>query len=142
MLTKILCVDDDAITLMLCKKVIAKAEFASQIETSNNGEEALMYFENLKKEKAIPEDATWDKVPFYNPKPSVDAPDGYKDRISIHEVLQVSLAIKELILKNAVSDEIEKQAKSEGMMTMLEDGIYFCVSGVTSMEEVLRVVSE
>lgn len=51
MLTKILCVDDDAITLMLCKKVIAKAEFASQIETSNNGEEALMYFENLKKEK-------------------------------------------------------------------------------------------
>ncbi len=96
----------------------------------------------LKKEKAIPEDATWDKVPFYKPKPSVDAPDGYKDRISIHEVLQVSLAIKELILKNAVSDEIEKQAKSEGMMTMLEDGIYFCVSGVTSMEEVLRVVSE
>lgn len=51
MFTKILCVDDDAITLMLCKKVIAKAEFASQIETSNNGEEALMYFENLKKEK-------------------------------------------------------------------------------------------
>ncbi|WP_396193516.1 response regulator [Flavobacterium sp.] len=51
MFTKILCVDDDAITLMLCKKVIAKAEFASQIETSNNGEEALQYFENLKKEK-------------------------------------------------------------------------------------------
>lgn len=51
MFTKILCVDDDGITLMLCKKVIAKAEFASQIETSNNGEEALQYFENLKKEK-------------------------------------------------------------------------------------------
>lgn len=51
MFTKILCVDDDAITLMLCKKVIAKAEFASQIETSNNGEEALQYFENLKREK-------------------------------------------------------------------------------------------
>ena len=51
MFTKILCVDDDAITLMLCKKVIAKAEFASQIETSNNGGEALQYFENLKKEK-------------------------------------------------------------------------------------------
>lgn len=51
MFTKILCVDDDGITLMLCKKVIAKAEFASQIETSNNGEEALQYFENLKKDK-------------------------------------------------------------------------------------------
>lgn len=51
MFTKILCVDDDAITLMLCKKVIAKAELSSEIDTSNNGEEALKYFENLKKEK-------------------------------------------------------------------------------------------
>lgn len=51
MFTKILCVDDDAITLMLCKKVITKAEFSSEIDTSNNGEEALKYFENLKKEK-------------------------------------------------------------------------------------------
>lgn len=51
MFTKILCVDDDAITLMLCKKVIAKAEFSAEIDTSSNGEEALKYFENLKKEK-------------------------------------------------------------------------------------------
>lgn len=51
MFTKILCVDDDAITLMLCKKVIAKAEFSAEIDTSTNGEEALNYFENLKKEK-------------------------------------------------------------------------------------------
>lgn len=51
MFTKILCVDDDAITLMLCKKVIAKAEFSLEIDTSSNGEEALKYFENLKKEK-------------------------------------------------------------------------------------------
>jgi CheY-like chemotaxis protein len=51
MFTKVLCVDDDAITLMLCKKVISKAEFSLEIDTTNNGEEALKYFENLNVEK-------------------------------------------------------------------------------------------
>jgi CheY-like chemotaxis protein len=48
MFNKILCVDDDPITLMLCKKVIEKAEFSKEINTANNGEDALTYFDNLK----------------------------------------------------------------------------------------------
>src|SRR5690606_29206922 len=44
MLDKILCVDDDPITLMLYKMVISKAKFASTIDTAQNGEEALEYF--------------------------------------------------------------------------------------------------
>jgi CheY-like chemotaxis protein len=46
MINKILCVDDDPITLMLCKKVIEKVSFAREIITAKNGEEALSYFEN------------------------------------------------------------------------------------------------
>ncbi|SHM43675.1 response regulator [Flavobacterium xinjiangense] len=48
MLEQILCVDDDPITLMLCKKVIVKASFSKEIITSQNGEEALQYFNTLK----------------------------------------------------------------------------------------------
>jgi len=48
MLDQILCVDDDPITLMLCKKVIIKASFSNEIITSQNGEEALQYFNTLK----------------------------------------------------------------------------------------------
>ncbi|MFV7236351.1 response regulator [Flavobacterium sp. ZB4R12] len=48
MLDQILCVDDDPITLMLCKKVIIKASFSNEIITSQNGEEALDYFNKLK----------------------------------------------------------------------------------------------
>lgn len=44
----ILCVDDDPITLMLCKMVISKASFAKEIITAQNGEEALIYFDELK----------------------------------------------------------------------------------------------
>jgi CheY-like chemotaxis protein len=48
MYSKILFVDDDPITLMLCKKVIEKAEFSKIIETAHNGEDALNYFDCLK----------------------------------------------------------------------------------------------
>lgn len=48
MLDKILCVDDDPITLMLCKMVINKASFSNEITTAKNGEEAIKYFDTLK----------------------------------------------------------------------------------------------
>jgi CheY-like chemotaxis protein len=51
MLDKILCVDDDPITLMLCRKVIEKVEFAKEIDTADNGEEAIKYFDTLNEEK-------------------------------------------------------------------------------------------
>ena len=47
MLDKIICVDDDIITLMLCKKVIEKANFAEEIIACKNGEEAMNYFDSL-----------------------------------------------------------------------------------------------
>jgi type IV pilus assembly protein PilB len=98
--------------------------------------------EFLKLEKITGQDATWKTIPFYKPKPSEESKDGYKGRLGIHEVLKVSSTIKDLILKGASVDEIEKRAKEEGMMTMLEDGIFLAAEGITSTEEVLRVVSE
>ena len=95
----------------------------------------------LKTENIVPSNATWKKIPFFRPKEG--APDeGYKGRIGIHEIMKMSSATKELVMKNAPADEIEKQAKSEGMMTMLEDGIFKAVQGITTLEEVLRVVTE
>jgi type IV pilus assembly protein PilB len=98
--------------------------------------------DNLRKENIVPINANWKDIPFYKPKPNKETPDGYKGRVGIHEVLEVSTTIKEMILKNSSTDDIEKVARKEGMMTMLEDGIFLVASGVTSTEEVLRVVSE
>jgi type II secretory ATPase GspE/PulE/Tfp pilus assembly ATPase PilB-like protein len=98
--------------------------------------------EVLKKENIVSSDATWETIPFYKPVPSEESESGYKGRLGIHEVLKMSSSIKELVLKGAPTDAIEKQAKEEGMMTMLEDGIFLAVQGRTSTEEVLRVVSE
>ena len=96
----------------------------------------------LKEGKAVPNDATWKNIPFFKPKKSAECPTGYSGRIGIHEVLPVNATVKELIMKNATGDDIEKQAKSEGMLTMAEDGIFKAAQGITTIEEVLRVITE
>lgn len=96
----------------------------------------------LKKDKVVGTDATWEKIPFYHAEKTEQCEDGYQGRVGIHEVLKVSMAIKELIIRGALQDEIEQQAKKEGMMTMIEDGVFQAVLGNTTLEEVLRVVSE
>lgn len=96
---------------------------------------------HLKDEKIVHEDATWDKVPFYKPRKSEESEDGYKSRIGIHEILKVSSTIKEMIIQGETADKIQVQAQKEGMLSMLEDGIFQSVLGETTIEEVLRVVS-
>lgn len=96
----------------------------------------------LKKEKLVPEKATWEDVSFWRPKPSKDCPTGYRGRIGIYEVLNVTESIKELFVRGATADEIEQQARQEGMRTMVEDGFVKAAQGITSVEEVLRVISE
>lgn len=96
----------------------------------------------LVKEKITGKISDWSKVSFYKPSPNNDCPEGYKGRLGVHEILRVSEGIRNLIMADATSDDIEKQAKKEGMMTMLEDGVIKCVQGITTIEEVLRVTSE
>lgn len=99
----------------------------------------------LKEEKVVSETATWNDVYFYKPKAATSAGengDGYHGRLSINEVMTVSPVIKDLVMQGATDQKIEEQAKKEGMSTMLEDGVFKAAQGLTTIEEVLRVVSE
>jgi type IV pilus assembly protein PilB len=95
----------------------------------------------LKSEKIVPPDAVWEKIAFYKPRTSRETEDGFKGRVVICEVLKVTPTIRDLITTLHTSDQIQVQAKKEGMMTMIEDGIFKAAQGVTTIEEVLRVVS-
>ena len=64
---------------------------------------------------------------------------GFIGRIGIFEVLKISDAIRELILKHAPSNEIANLARKEGMTTMFEDGFHKAQGGITTIEEILRV---
>jgi len=81
-------------------------------------------------------------IDFYRPKETRNCPDGYKGRIGIFEVLSVTESIKDLIIKETSSDRIQDQAQKEGMRTMIEDGFVKAAQGITTIEEVLRVVIE
>ncbi len=98
--------------------------------------------QSLLNEKMIKPGTSLDEVPFYRPKPSTECEDGYHSRIGIHEILSVSPAIREKILHEGTIDVIEEQARKEGMLTMLEDGLYKAARGITSLEEVLRAISD
>jgi type IV pilus assembly protein PilB len=116
---------------------LSKAEFA-QLQKLLDLDRVLAA---LKADKVVKPTDTWDKISFWKAVPGADD-DGFKGRVGIHEVLKMNQSIKDLVMKNASSTEIEAQAKKEGMLTMLEDGIFKCVAGLTTIEEVLRVVSE
>lgn len=98
--------------------------------------------EILKNKKIVKDKASWSEIPFYRAKPTKECPDGYSGRIGIFEVLPVTETIKEMIIKEATSDQIQKQAQKEGMRTMVEDGFIKAAQGITSIEEVLRVIVE
>lgn len=119
------------------KYSLSKAEI-SQLEKLVDLERVLAA---LKADNVVKPSDTWKDLSFYKAV-ATGEDDGFKTRIGIHEVLKMSASIKDLIMKNATATEIEAQAKKEGMLTMLEDGIYKCVSGLTTIEEVLRVVTE
>lgn len=92
-------------------------------------------------EKIVNSKATWKTIPFYRAKVSSDS-DGYTSRIGIYEVLRVTDTIRNMIIDQKTTEEIYSQAKKEGMLSIIEDGIYKAVLGITTIEEVLRVVSE
>jgi type II secretory ATPase GspE/PulE/Tfp pilus assembly ATPase PilB-like protein len=98
--------------------------------------------EILREEKLAGPKQSFDKIAFYRPKPGKDCPEGYRGRIGIFEVLPVTETIKELIVKQATSDQIQAQAQKEGMRVMIEDGFIKAAQGITSIEEILRVIIE
>ncbi len=67
---------------------------------------------------------------------------GYMGRIGIHEVLEITDSVRELIMKHANSSEVKAAAIKGGMVTMLEDGFRKAEAGITTLEEVLRVFHE
>jgi len=96
----------------------------------------------LKQEKLAKASDKLEDVHFFRPIPSEDSADGYKGRIGIYEVLPVTEEIKSLIIKKSATNEITTKAVEGGMRTMVEDGFVKAAQGVTSIEEVLRVIIE
>jgi type IV pilus assembly protein PilB len=78
---------------------------------------------------------------LFKGKDTKSTPGGYKGRLGLYEVMDVSEQIEELILRRATSSEIQKKAQEQGTVTMREDGYLKALSGLTTIEEVNRVAA-
>ncbi len=67
---------------------------------------------------------------------------GYRGRIAIYEILTVSQAVENLIMTRASSHELYRQALAEGLISLRQAGREKMMSGITSLDEVLRVTMD
>jgi type II secretory ATPase GspE/PulE/Tfp pilus assembly ATPase PilB-like protein len=66
---------------------------------------------------------------------------GYRGRTGVFEMIPVSKAMRDLIMKRPSSQEVWKLARSEGARSLYEDGIEKVKAGVTTLEEIVRVAT-
>jgi type IV pilus assembly protein PilB len=65
---------------------------------------------------------------------------GYRGRLALHEVMPISEEIERLTVERASAVEIGRVAREQGMATLRDDGMAKVMAGVTTLEEILRVV--
>lgn len=83
---------------------------------------------------------TENDLKLYRGKPSPECGEtGYKGRVGIFEVLNVTEKIARMIVEQKSADEIEDEAIKDGMILMKQDGYLKALEGITTIEEVLRV---
>lgn len=75
-------------------------------------------------------------------KETEECPGGYKGRVGIFEVFNMTESVEKLLTKNATSGEIQNLVTNEGMVTMRRDGYLKAVTGMTTLSEVERVAAE
>jgi type IV pilus assembly protein PilB len=106
--------------------------------------------ENESEKKQALEDLGYESLPLkgqnaytlYKGKDGPSTPGGYKGRMGLYEVIDVSESIQDLILKRATSAQIQEVAMKEGMITMREDGYLKALNGATTLMEVNRVATD
>ncbi len=100
-------------------------------------------WKNLKREGVVKAEQTVEETMFWSGSGCNECGDtGYKGRAGIHEALEVTAEIADLIAHKATTAEIQDKAVEQGMLLMVEDGFIKAIKGVTTIEEILRVTKE
>jgi len=114
-----------------------------EVETLSKNYEIDAILETLYKMGGLKDGTKWTDIELFKPVGCSQCnSSGYKGRGGIYEVFEITEDIEKLITQNATSDEMERKARADGMITMVEDGFFKVVQGLTSIEEVMRVTKE
>ena len=94
----------------------------------------------LKEEGAIADGTRWKYIAFVRSRGGEEAAGA--GLIGLQEVLPITEPIKELIYRGAGAVDIEVEARAEGILSIIEDGLFKAAQGITSIEEVSRLLEE
>ncbi|MBI4065302.1 Flp pilus assembly complex ATPase component TadA [Candidatus Gottesmanbacteria bacterium] len=123
------------INLVIAQRLVRKL-CTSCIETYKPSEEQLSYLKNFLEDSELTHN-------FYRGKGCAECGNkGYKGRVGIYEVLEINESMRDLIIKRVSAEDIYKEAVAHGMIPLLRDGMDKALGGITTIEEVLRVVRE
>jgi type IV pilus assembly protein PilB len=114
-----------------------------EIESLGKSYDIDTVFQYLKNDplsrKFVEKAKDWSEITMYKPVGCDQCGgEGYKGRNGIYEVLPMDTDIRKLVTQAATTEDLENQAKKNGMATMVEDGFAKIVQGITSLEEVMR----
>lgn len=120
---------------------------AKEVDSLGKSYDIDAIFKYLKEDKVtakyVADAKKWEDITFYKPGGCEQCGgEGYRGRSGVYEVLAMDTDIRKLVTQNATSEELENQARKNGMATMVEDGFQKIVQGVTSLEEVMRATKE
>jgi type IV pilus assembly protein PilB len=84
------------------------------------------------------------KEPYkiYEPQPSKECLNGTKGRVAVYEMMEMTSQLEEIILKGPSEGKLREEAKRQGMVTMLQDGILKALRGIVSFDEMRKTVEE
>lgn len=123
------------VNLVIAQRLVRKI-CSSCIEKYTPTPEMLTYLKKYAAESELPH-------VFYRGKGCNECgKKGYKGRVGIYEILEVNEEIRQLVIKQVSAEEINNAALKHGMIPLLRDGINKASGGITTIEEVLRVVRE
>jgi type IV pilus assembly protein PilB len=128
----------------ICKKCVKEYKLsADQIKEIKKMFDVEKIFAALKREGIIKSGDTLEKLKFFHGEGCRQCGnEGYKGRIGIYEVLEVTREIADLIHQKARAEDFKDAAAKQNMITMVEDGFTKAIQGITTIEEVLRVTKE
>jgi len=130
-----------------CRKPVQATEAAVNMINKQIGH---LLPKNPEEAKKISEDLGYEGLPLfsqnaytlYKGEGCADCTDGFKGRVGIYELFEMDKSIEQLLLKQATSSVIQRQAQQNGMLTMQQDGLMKAITGITTIEEVARVSSD
>ena len=133
----------NAIQMVLSQRLVRRLDDVTKIEYEPDEATKSWIRDSLANLPEEVEKPNLDAIKLYRPGSSEDVPFGYRGRIMIMEQLMVTPSIQKLIrgeMKDIDVRAIEQAAITDGMMTMLHDGILKALRGETTIEEINRVI--